>query len=305
MSEFIGVLSLLSPAISLKREAIIFRRLAIPELSFLLEFAEASPWRSPDRLNELLWLIDQGIVFEPEELQEERNLLEVEEYKKLLALEHKHLDESENVWLNEQANIIKRLNQSAYHSDKAYEYYIRRLCVQMRLHNMDAHPILREDLCDFSESSAHKSDVVQVIVNELPIPDDLTPWDYIIEFQNDPDTERKFANIRNWMDEIAQAKISRSDVEDKLRSALSDYQEHMRLHRIKTNLGTLKTFIVTEVSLLAEAGLLGLTGRTGLVGMISAPFFLLKQRKVKLLEGELNALGRELAYIIKARETFS
>lgn len=305
MSEFVGVLSLLSSPTNLKREAIMFRRLAIPELSVLLAFSEISPYRNTDALNDLHWLIEQQIVFEPEEYQEETSPLDIEEYREYLALENEHLEESENVWLNEQVHIMKRLRQSADHRDKALEYYIRRLCVQMRFRsNIDAHPILRQDLHELADSITRKGDVTQVVINALPVPDDLTPWEYILEFKKDPDSESKFANIRNWINEVAREQVPRNEIEDRIQSALADYQAHMTMHGIKINLGTLKTFVVTEAGLLAEASMLGVAGLLGLGGMLATPLFLLKQRKVNLLEAELNAPGKELAYIIKARETF-
>ncbi|MBK9210482.1 MAG: hypothetical protein IPL71_20250 [Anaerolineales bacterium] len=38
---------------------------------------------------------------------------------------------------------------------------------------------------------------------------------------------------------------------------------------------------------------------------IPEPLFALKKRQINLMEAELNAPGREMSYIIKARDTFS
>lgn len=72
----------------------------------------------------------------------------------------------------------------------------------------------------------------------------------------------------------------------------------MWLHRMKTNVGTLETVVTTTAEFLGD--LVSFKW-----GKAAEALFSLKRRHVVLLEGELTAPGSEVAYIVKARETFS
>jgi hypothetical protein len=100
-------------------------------------------------------------------------------------------------------------------------------------------------------------------------------------------------------------KLKPSEVEEKLEALLSSYEEHMRLHRIKTRWDILRTLVLAEVGFITGGWLTGLGALPGIAGMVTAPLYSVKQRKMALLEEERKAPGKEVAYIIKAKETFS
>jgi hypothetical protein len=68
----------------------------------------------------------------------------------------------------------------------------------------------------------------------------------------------------------------------------------MRLHRMKTNTGTLETIVTTTAESLGDLA----NFKWGRRRRFSSS---LKKRQVALLEGELIAPGQEMAYIVKAR----
>ena len=72
----------------------------------------------------------------------------------------------------------------------------------------------------------------------------------------------------------------------------------MQLHRMKTNVGTLETIVTTTAEVFGDLA-------SFKWGKAAEALFSLKRRNVALLEGELTAPGNEVAYIVKARETFS
>jgi hypothetical protein len=63
---------------------------------------------------------------------------------------------------------------------------------------------------------------------------------------------------------------------------------------MKANVGTFETVFVA----LADAATLDF-------GKAARGLFSIKHRQVSLLEGELTSPGKEVAYIVKARETFT
>ena len=66
---------------------------------------------------------------------------------------------------------------------------------------------------------------------------------------------------------------------------------------MKTNFGTLETIITKGAEVLGD--LVSFKW-----GKAVEALFSLKKRKVALLEGKLTAPGNEVAYIVKAKETF-
>jgi hypothetical protein len=71
----------------------------------------------------------------------------------------------------------------------------------------------------------------------------------------------------------------------------------MRLHKMKTNVGVLETVVVSTAEILED--LIKFNW-----GKLAKTLFSFKQREIALLEGELKAPGNEVAYIVKASDTF-
>jgi hypothetical protein len=71
----------------------------------------------------------------------------------------------------------------------------------------------------------------------------------------------------------------------------------MKYHKIKANTETLEILVKTPLEIIENLVKLKLSKLTD-------PFFALKKKQLMLMEAEINAPGKELAYIIKSRETF-
>lgn len=100
------------------------------------------------------------------------------------------------------------------------------------------------------------------------------------------------------MSEVARAELAPAEVEEKLEYLIDQYRQHMRLHRMKTNVGALETVVTTSAEFLGD--LVSFKW-----GKAAEALFSFKRTRVALLEGELAAPGNDVAYIVKARETFS
>lgn len=97
---------------------------------------------------------------------------------------------------------------------------------------------------------------------------------------------------------MARAELTPAEVDEKLEYLIDQYQKHMKLHRMKTNVGTLETIVTMGAEVLGDLA-------SFKWGKAAQALFSLKRREVALLEGELTSPGNEVAYIVKARETFS
>jgi hypothetical protein len=299
MSDFVGVLSNLGVAIGvtrhLKQGALMFGQVAIPQLELLrnvqpeLELIYA----------ELEWLSQQGVVFE-------------------YVLPKPEPDDFKDVELNElmdchreiEAELRRRRSEKAAGADVEIGgvVFAKSECeariisnIMRRRMGLDAYPFLftkpRIIVSDSPEKAANKGDVIHIALKAMPIPDDTVSWEQVLEFRDDPDSYGKFLDLRNWMNETARGELSPIEIEQKLEYLISQYHRHTELHKMKTNAGTLETIVVASATFLENLGKLKF-------GEIAKGLFSVRHRKAALLESELTSPGREVAYILRANETF-
>src|SRR6266446_4730828 len=266
MREFVGVTSFLptdARAMFLKRDALIFNRLAVPRYDAMLTELRKETGADAEFLaSELEWLFDKGIVFEPDitppmgsELKckdESGSYFSVVAFQSIEILRHILQNEPErfptleakkrndflesinSVGLSEalhcEVGIIKQIDpQSASDIEDSMriilEYLARGISVQLReLANMDAYPIVTSQI---HSSHADKSDIVHIIINVLPIPDDSVPWEQIFDYRSDPDSASKFLALRNWMNDVAKGTFTPAEIEEKLEYLIDQYTRHL------------------------------------------------------------------------------
>lgn len=342
MSEFVGVVDPYIVGDSkglrlslLKQGLLIFNRLAIPHLVSAFLEREAKNIQNPDSKEEMRWLVDKGLLFEPDiEPKTELTSQEFEEEKEAYMLHSLGMigviagldpekmfqitedkDDDSSLTADDLRDMAEKLERVASILEKkgrdisespAFKtqaalmtgHLTRASSIILReTQGLDAYPVLSNIIPIARNSNAVKSDIFHIVLNSLPIPDDTTPWEQILEFRSDPNSRNKFLDLRNWMSEVARAELKPNEVVEKLEYLMSRYQRHMELHRMKTNTGTLQTIVVTGAEVLGD--LVSFKW-----GKAAEALFSLKRRNISLLEGELTAPGNEVAYIVKARETF-
>src|SRR5262245_13713485 len=322
MKETIGVRSyvvLFSPQL-IKRDALMFRKIGVIECEKLIGIADTL---SPETAAELRWLVEQGIVFDlqPQVLFESNSLDDqtkkilddsaeiIKQYWKSIGQsnffeELRPYAEKEGLLQGEGLKLFELAAKKPEYLKQwttvlvAGEFILRPLSAYHRNNkHFDAYPLFNSAFPELAQESASMVDVIDITINQIPIPDDSTSWEQILDFRNDPDTEIKFRRFRAWMNEIARAKLTPKEIEDKLAWLLDEYQQHMKLHRMKTKVVSLETIIVSLAEFAEDLVKLKL-------GKLAKVPFAIRQRKVALLEGELKSAGREIAFISKAQETF-
>lgn len=315
MKEFVGV----KPAIellafpSLKREALTFNRIAIQRLARLLEFASKNT-EFRQLVAEIESLIKLGIVFEPQPIANSR-VNSNEHYASTFALERAFFEATEqtmpdaSVVLTERElrftdavmkgdELTKKILLALSNGITTEVLQTRRFSIALRLINgLDAFTVSAFDADILAQATESKKHVMDVILKALPMPDESISWEQIIEYRSDPDSQSKFLALRHWMSEVARAELTPADVEEKIEYLIDQYQKHMKLHKMKTNVGTLETIVTTSAEVLGD--LVSFKW-----GKAAEALFSLRRRQVALLEGELTAPGNEVAYIVKTRETF-
>jgi hypothetical protein len=136
-----------------------------------------------------------------------------------------------------------------------------------------------------------------VIIKNLPLPDNSTPWEQIIDFRDDSKSRQHLISLRRWIRKLSSETLTTQEIHEELEYLINEFSKSMKLNKMKSNKRTIETLIKLPLELLENALKLKLS-------KFPEPFFALNERHVSLLEAELNSPGREIAYLIKAREAF-
>lgn len=148
---------------------------------------------------------------------------------------------------------------------------------------------------DFPNSS--KSNVAQIVISKLPIPSNETPWEKLIDYRNDEGNQKNLISLPRWVRKITTESLSSAEIEEELEWLINEFHSHMDFHKMKTNTETLEVMVKVLPETIENLIKLKFS-------KLPEPFFAFKKRQISLLEAELNAPGREMAYIIKARDEF-
>jgi hypothetical protein len=157
-------------------------------------------------------------------------------------------------------------------------------------------PILRETKEESTATSA--TDLLQVIINEFPVPADNVSYEELFDFKNDSDVQRDYELFRRWLrvkfrDESSTAEGLREELKD----LLSDHRAHMQLAKLKVREAKLRTLYSAPLATIERLVKLQLS-------TLLDPIFELRTRRMELLEAEAKSPGKEVAYLHKATERF-
>lgn len=189
MPNLVGVISfthLFNPQ-SIKRQALIFDQLAIPGCH-VLEKAELLREMARD----YEWLLDQGIIVDPGKPDRDLWWTVLSRYandpvmRQLVQLEHGVKDTSEMAEVlaalgiapeTEAFRMYETFLELHWHS----EFTLRPISTLLReQENMDAYPVFLVRPAYLNNAPAGKDDVVEIVLNALPVPDDSVSWEQVL-----------------------------------------------------------------------------------------------------------------------------
>lgn len=87
--------------------------------------------------------------------------------------------------------------------------------------------------------------VLEIVIKAMPKLAPETSLKAIARFRKYPNTQAKKFALRRWMQEVASTEESPKHVADELEWLLHEYEQHMRLHRMKVEYGLLETIVTT------------------------------------------------------------
>ncbi|MCE9602622.1 MAG: hypothetical protein K8S21_10500 [Gemmatimonadetes bacterium] len=141
--------------------------------------------------------------------------------------------------------------------------------------------------------------VVEVTLRNIPLPAENTPWDEIIAFRNDPETQRQFRALRQWMRGRLACGTPADELQAEIDAMLSDFRTFMRGAQMSGRLAKLKAIVYTGL----DIGLM-LKGYPPVLTTGDLLFERL-ERGVPTVENDKLAPGREIAYLDSVRTRFA
>jgi hypothetical protein len=141
--------------------------------------------------------------------------------------------------------------------------------------------------------------VIDIVLKNLPVPSELTPWEAIIDFRQDANIKLSFLELRRWMREVAKGEKSTEEITEELEYLMARFEHSMRVHKIKYHSGVLRTILVLPLQIAENMA------RINFSKLATEGAFSIFDRKIALTEAELSAPGKEVSYIVKARNWFS
>lgn len=146
------------------------------------------------------------------------------------------------------------------------------------------------------KSGTSENLVVNVILNQFPEISSEVDFNKFLEFKADPSSMLKLRRLRDWATDIAKKSYTEKELFQKLEYLLQEYRQQMEIHKLRYTLTKSQSIIVSTLEFIE-----------GLFIKFSRPtkaLFELEINRLNLLDAEQKAIGKELAYIYKAKEAF-
>ena len=128
------------------------------------------------------------------------------------------------------------------------------------------------------------------------MPSDETPFEDILAFRSQH--TQQLRGLRIWACDIAAGKLTGREVQDKLQYLIAEYEEQLRILRVAKSRRRIE-IVVTTVADIAE-NLAHLK-----FGAAVKAFFAFRHESANLLLSERKLTGREVSYVVDARQQFS
>jgi hypothetical protein len=293
--EHVGVMhtGMLKSTQDLKKYGLLFDRISMTDIVLVPKLELNLP--RPDFHREIEYLRDVGFLEESDTFQYlfdeqyEQQQLDGIDFDQAEPFRQSILEFRKTFDLNLQANSIMSTPDSIHRLEVAAA---RTRALELRLLKNTSAVSLLASLGPV-DREATASDLYEIIIRNMPIPEERVPWEDLFTFRDDETSKRQLRALRVWVGQLISGKITYVEAADRIPQLLEDFRAHMRGAGIKSVAAIIKTCVVGTATL-AEATL-----KLRLKELAKAPFELFESR-ANLVEAERNAPGRQLAFIARA-----
>ena len=139
-----------------------------------------------------------------------------------------------------------------------------------------------------------KTPVYQAVIHEFPVPSSIVPFEDLLMLRAEEEFKLRRNALRSWIRNISVREMSKNEIIEEIRYLLNQYENYMRIQKIKYSRPNLSGILKFSASLLEDTVKLKAKDLTESI----CPVFC---QNINLVEAEINAPGRELAYIATSK----
>jgi DNA-binding transcriptional MerR regulator len=149
----------------------------------------------------------------------------------------------------------------------------------------------------YDELHRPSTDILEVVLDKLPMPSELTPWEAILDFKADSEAQGYLQGLKVWMGDVARQKLTATEAREKLEWLLFQHKKHLKAHKLAYRWGTLGGTFVATAEILEDLVKFKCIKAVGAVVSIV-------DKRLELMKAELSNPAKEVSYIVKAQERF-
>lgn len=142
-----------------------------------------------------------------------------------------------------------------------------------------------------------RTDLLHVILKQMPLPDKETPWEAIFDWRRDEDAQTQYRRLIAAIGTAAEKGTHPSEFRDEIATRLDDYRSAMAIHHSKMQTSRLEVFFITSLEILEDVF-------HARFGGAAKKLLSIGRAETDLLENELKIPGREFAYIASVNARF-
>jgi hypothetical protein len=141
------------------------------------------------------------------------------------------------------------------------------------------------------------TNVIDVVLDKLPMPSEQTPWEAILDFKADEEAQGYLQGLKVWMADITRQKLTANEASEKLDWLVFQHKKHLEMHKLSCRWGTLGGTFVAAAEILEDLAKIKWGKAAGAIVSIF-------DKRVELMKAELSNPAKEVSYIVKAQEQF-
>jgi hypothetical protein len=149
----------------------------------------------------------------------------------------------------------------------------------------------------YDELPRTSTDLIEVVLDKLPMPSELTPWEAILDFKADTEAQGYLQGLKVWMGEITRQKLTATKASEKLDWLIFQHKKHLEMHKLSYRWGTLGGTFVAAAEILEDLAKIKWGKAAGAIVSIF-------DKRLELMKAELANPAKEISYIVKAQEQF-
>lgn len=153
-----------------------------------------------------------------------------------------------------------------------------------------------EGAFNWNEAPGVSQEVMRIVVEKLPVPDASSSLEDILAFKADM-RDSKWA-LQRLLRDLSAKKQTAPEIRDDIEWSLNEYTKSMTIHKLKAQTGFVEVYLIPAIEIVENLVKFNWS-------KIAQGALCVRKRKIELMEAEMKASGREVAFIYEAQKKFA